>query len=115
MSYVRLDDHHENGRVTELRSRLAGEVRMQLGEEFSIFQDRNDVAWGQQWQQRIDGAIDGTTFLIPIITPSFFKSPPCRNEIERFLEREKKLKRSDLILPIYYVTSPTLDDEELRN
>src|ERR1700759_5585394 len=99
MSYVRLDDHHENGRVTELRSRLAGEVRMQLGEQFSIFQDRNDVSWGQQWQQRIEDAIDATTFLIPIITPGFFKSPACREEVERFLTRENRLGRSDLILP----------------
>jgi F-box protein 11 len=115
MSYVRLDDHHENGRLTELCSRLSGEVRMQLGEQFSIFQDRNDVAWGQQWQQRIDGAIDATTFLIPIITPAFFKSPACRAEIERFLKRENHLGRSDLILPIYYVNCPILSEEMLRN
>jgi len=48
---------------------------MQLGGEFSIFQDRNDISWGEQWKQRIEGTIDATTFLIPIITPSFFSSP----------------------------------------
>jgi TIR domain len=88
MSYVRMDDQHENRRLTELCSRLAGEVRMQLGQEFLIFQDRNDISWGEQWKQRIDGTIDATTFLIPIITPSFFKSSACRGEVERFLERQ---------------------------
>jgi parallel beta-helix repeat protein len=115
MSYVRVDDHHENGRLTELCSRLAGEVQMQLGEEFSIFQDHNAVSWGQQWQQRIDGAIDATTFLIPIITPAFFRSSACRDEVERFLKRENHLGRSDLILPIYYVNCPILSDESQRN
>jgi len=114
MSYVRVDDQHENGRLSELCSRLAGEVRMQLGEKFLIFQDRNDIAWGQQWKERIEGALDATTFLIPIITPGFFKSTACRDEVERFFERERKLVRSDLILPIYYVSCPILNDETLR-
>jgi cobaltochelatase CobT len=69
MSYVRVDDQHENGRLTELCSRLTGEVRMQLGQEFLIFQDRNNISWGEQWKQRIESTIDATTFLIPIITP----------------------------------------------
>jgi len=115
MSYVHLDDQHDNGRLTELRSRLAGELRMQLGEEFAIFQDRKDISWGQQWKRRIDDTIDATTFLIPIITAGFFKSPQCRDEVERFLEREKELRRTDLILPIYYVNCPALSNEDLRN
>ena len=53
MSYVRIDDQHESGRLSQFCDRLTGEVRMQTGEEFRIFQDRNDIAWGQQWQQRI--------------------------------------------------------------
>jgi parallel beta-helix repeat protein len=114
MSYVRVDDQHENGRLTELCSRISGEVRMQRGEEFPIFQDRNDISWGQQWKQRIEDTIDATTFLIPIITPSFFKSPACRDEVERFLDRENRLGRSDLILPIYFVNCPALANEKLR-
>ncbi len=81
MSYVRVDDQHENGRLTELRSRLSGEVRMQLGEEFTIFQDRNDISWGQQWKQRIEDTIDATTFLIPIITPGFFRSQHAETKL----------------------------------
>ena len=43
MSYVRSDDEHEEGRLTQFRQRLSGEVRMQAGQEFLIFQDRNDI------------------------------------------------------------------------
>jgi len=49
MSYVHFDDTHENGRLTQFRERLSAEVRMQTGEEFPIFQDRNDIRWGQNW------------------------------------------------------------------
>jgi F-box protein 11 len=114
MSYVRFDDQHENGRLTEFRNRLSGEVRMQTGEDFSIFQDRNDIQWGQNWKERVEDSIDEVTFLIPIITPNFFNSPPCREELERFLARERKLRRNDLILPVYYVSSPVFDNDAKR-
>lgn len=114
MSYVRQDDQHENGRLTQFRERLSGEVRMQTGDAFEIFQDRQDIAWGQQWKTRIDESLDQVTFLIPMITPAFFKSAPCRAELERFLEREASLGRTDLILPVYYVESDTLSIEAKR-
>ena len=114
MSYVRLDDQHEGGRLTQFRERLSGEVRIQTGEAFEIFQDRNDIAWGQQWKKRIDEALDDVTFLIPVITPAFFKSPACRGELERFLQREERLDRTDLILPVYYIECATLSNEEKR-
>lgn len=71
MSYVRMDDAHENGRLSQFRERLSGEVRMQTGESFEIFQDRNDIKWGQQWEERINGTLDAVTFLIPIITSAY--------------------------------------------
>ena len=112
MSYVRSDDKY--GRLTEFRERLSDEVRVQIGEEFSIFQDRKDILWGQNWKKRIEESLDEVTFLIPIITPSFFNSSACRDELQQFIEHEKKLKRDDLVLPIYYVDCPLLNDEEKR-
>jgi len=114
MSYVRFDDSHERGRLSEFGERLSGEVRVQSGDKFHIFQDRNDIAWGQQWKHRINESLDAITFLIPIITPGFFKSPACRAELERFLDREAQLQRSDLILPVYYVNCPMLHYEGER-
>lgn len=115
LSYVRLDDQHEGGQLTEFRTRLSAEVRMQIGSEFPIFQDRNDIAWGQNWRDRIEETLDAVTLLIPIITPSFFRSPPCRDEVARFLERERQLERRDLILPVYYISTPEMDDPERRD
>ena len=106
LSYVRLDDRYEDGRLSEFCNRLAREMRMQTGRPFHIFQDRKDIGWGQQWQQRIEESLDAATFLIPIVTPVFFNSPACRAEFQRFLEREQKAGYDDLILPVYYVTNP---------
>ncbi len=112
MSYARSDDNH--GCLTEFRERLGDEVRVQIGEEFLIFQDRKNIQWGENGEARIKESLDEVTFLIPIITPSFFNSQPCRRELQRFLEREKKLGRKDLVLPIYYVDCPLLNDKEER-
>jgi F-box protein 11 len=114
MSYVRFNDQHDDGQLTSFRDRLATEVRAQTGEEFAIFQDRNDIAWGQNWQQRIDAALDAVTVLLVIITPSLFRSQPCRDEITKFRERERALGRADLILPVYYIGAREMDDPGLR-
>lgn len=110
MSYVRSDDDHDNGNITLLRQRLEGELRMQLGKPFPIFQDRNDISWGQNWLERIDKSLHEVTFLFPIVTPSFFESQFCRKELDAFCLRERQLGVSRLIMPIYYVTCDQLSD-----
>ena len=51
--------------------------------------------------------------LIPIVTPLFFTSDACRDELNRFLEHEKRRGRDDLIIPIYFQKAPVLDKPEL--
>jgi F-box protein 11 len=114
LSYAHSDDSHENGKLLIFAERLSGEVRMQWGAEFPIFIDREDLKWGQEWKRRLDESLDGVTLLIPILTPGYFKSESCRNELRRFLKREEHLGRKDLILPVYYVRSPALEDEAKR-
>jgi F-box protein 11 len=114
LSYVRADDEHDDGYLTRFRIRLSGEVYAQTGEIFDIFQDRQDIGWGANWESRINDCLDAGMFLICIITPCFFKSAACRNELERFLAREKELGRQDLILPVYYIDCPVLDEVDMR-
>jgi parallel beta-helix repeat protein len=114
MSYVRFDDAHDDGQLSAFRERLAAEVRMQTGDEFPIFQDRNDIAWGQNWRKRIEETLDAVTLLLVVVTPGLFKSTACRDEVTRFREREKELGRGDLILPVYYVSARQMDDPESR-
>lgn len=115
MSYVRSDDDHDDGRITKFRKRLEGEVRMQSGKAFPIFQDRNDIAWGQHWKSVITDALSSVRFLIPIVTPSFFASDACRSEFETFLQRENMLGVPRLILPVYYVPCEQLEGDYPKN
>lgn len=114
MSYARFDDQHDDGWLTRLREQLSAEVRALTGRDFAIFQDRSDIAWGQNWQQRIDEALDTVTLLLVIITPSLFSSSACRAEVNKFLDRERDLGRQDMILPVYYISAREMDDAALR-
>jgi hypothetical protein len=105
MSYSHFDDQHDRGKLSELRNLLSGEVRMQTGKEFPIFQDRTSIQWGDNWKKKIVDSLNSVTFLIPIVSPSFFASKPCREELEIFANREKQLGRNDCIFPVYYVDS----------
>ena len=112
MSYVRNDD--VSGRLSHFREALSLEVRTQTGEEFPIFQDRSSIQWGENWKDRIASSLSEVSFLIPIVTPAFFKSPACRCELEQFIKHERKLHRNDLVLPVYYVECPLLSNETKR-
>lgn len=115
MSYVRLDDQSVNNHISELRRHLSSAVRLHTGQrEFHIFQDREDIQFGQRWKDRVRDSINAATLFIPIITPGFFQSEACREELQQFVHREEYLRRQDLILPIYYVKCDELEDDELR-
>jgi WD40 repeat protein len=115
LSYAHINDEQDGGKVTAFGKALQGEVRVQTGRsDFRIFQDRDGVAWGQAWQERINQSLDAATFLIPVLTPSFFASEQCRQELRRFLDREENLARDDLVLPVYWIATPLLDEPALR-
>ena len=110
LSYDDLDDHHDGGRMRLFRERLVREVSMHSRQELTILQDRNDSLWVQTWKDRVEDRLDDVTFLIAILSPRFFVNPDCRSELRRFFDREQELKRDDLVLPVYYVKCPLLED-----
>ena len=112
ISYARADD--KRGHVTHFREHLSDEVQVLMGREFPIFQDNVHIHWGEDWKDRIQRSLNEIVFFIPILTPSFFNSDMCREETTLFLQREKALKRNDLILPVYLVDCDLLNDTSQR-
>jgi parallel beta-helix repeat protein len=114
MSYAHFDDEYHHGKLTALQTRLSNAVRALTGRRFDIFQDRKSIAWGQAWQERIEGSLDEVTFFIPILSPNYFKSQSCRDELERFARREQGLGRRDRILPIYWIQCDEVERRAVR-
>lgn len=109
MSYTHQDDQYLNGALSDLREKLKQALRFHAGRPIGIFQDTEDIHPGQNIQQRIAESLNETMLLLPIITPSYLNSAWCRDEFLRFLDRERRIDRNDLIIPVYYQTVPALD------
>ncbi len=112
LSYTRFDDRR--GDISAFRGALSDAVREVTGETFAIFQDVDDIEIGERWSHKLDEMLAEARFFIPILTPSYFKSAACRGELEKFLKAEERAGRHDLILPIYYIRCPVLEEKELR-
>ena len=102
------------GWLTALRETLISEVQALFGQQIEIFKDIDGIVWGEQWKQKLVSSSDDAVFLIPIITPSYFASEPCRQELKQFVDRENAASFKELILPIYYIDTPQLEDEYKR-
>ncbi|MEM8951805.1 MAG: SUMF1/EgtB/PvdO family nonheme iron enzyme [Pseudomonadota bacterium] len=115
LSYAHADDEFLDGGITWLRRELQRGMRALTGEPFEIFQDKDGIAFGEHWPDRIEDALVGARFLIPVLTPSYFSSLQCRAEAAAFLELEKQVGRQDLILPIYLIKADVLEEMDQRS
>jgi len=89
-SYSRFDDSNDREWLTKLKGALEAESRACSGKVIEIFQDVSGTQWGEQWGDKLRGSSDQALFLIPIITPNYFKSEACRSELERFLSAKTR-------------------------
>ena len=114
-SYAREDDLDSEGALSALRKRIQSELRAQLGRSektLRLFQDAEAIAPGTLWETQLTDAICKCSFFIPIVTPRVVQSKYCRLEFQSFMEREKALRRADLVFPIIYIEIPELKDEK---
>ncbi len=109
-SYTRFDDKNDEGWLTALREALISEVQALSGKEVEIFQDIDGLVWGERWRQKLASSADDAVFLIPIVTPNYFMSEACRKELAQFVDRENASGFEEFILPIYYISTPQLQD-----
>ncbi|MEM9628345.1 MAG: toll/interleukin-1 receptor domain-containing protein [Pseudomonadota bacterium] len=114
LSYAHTDDKGLDGAISWLKNELETTVHLLTGRPFTIFQDRNDIEFGQNWSICLDEALEQARFLIPVLTPSYFMSVHCRDEAEKFIKLEAKSGRHDLILPIYLIEAEVLEHPMMR-
>src|SRR4051812_44638633 len=102
-SYVHDDDHGEQGRVLDLATDLQTEFAAITAGSLQLFIDRTSLEWGADWRARINEAIAQAAFLIPVITPRYFISQACRDEILAFAAAAEAAGVADLVLPVYWI------------
>jgi formylglycine-generating enzyme required for sulfatase activity len=100
-----------------LRLKLAGELQLRTGRQpkVHIFQDVAAILPGTDWLKEINRALDGSSFLLPIVTPAFLQSDMCCHEVMRFRRREEELGRDDLIFPFLYFDVSDIEAHEVHD
>jgi hypothetical protein len=114
-SYSREDDEDFDHSLSKLRTRIQNELRGQLGrsrESLRLWQDREAIPPGTLWASEIQAAIGQSVFFIPIVSPRVVRSGYCGIEFREFLERERQLRRRDLVFPILFINVPELTGEK---
>ncbi|MDN5871057.1 MAG: TIR domain-containing protein [Nitrococcus sp.] len=99
-SYARSDDEHTRGVVSAIRKEIEDAVSFHNGARLTVFQDTEDIEGGEHWRKALEKALAEATIFVPLITPAFFNSEHCRDELSRFLARDDA---GTLVLPIHFV------------
>lgn len=108
-SYAHVDDTF--GRLTNLQKDLCDEFQVISGRPLKLFFDRDSIDWGELWQKNIEEGIEGSSFFIPILSPSYFLSSACNQELNQFLTKvEHDGESKELFLPILWID---IQNEEL--
>ena len=110
-SYSHADNERDGHGLLRLAGRIQDEYALVTGEPLTLFIDRSDISWGDEWRRRIETALTETTFFIPVITPLYFKSQECRRELLAFIGQAQSLGAIELVLPILYVDVPGLSED----
>ncbi|CPW62379.1 toll/interleukin-1 receptor domain-containing protein [Mycobacteroides abscessus] len=113
-SYAHADDDGTGGQIVRLRDQVDHAFQRHSGEPLTSFLDRQSLAWGEEWRSKINNTISGTTFFIAVLSPSYLKSPSCRDEFSAFHAGANDSELQELLLPILWVRVFPETDEEQR-
>lgn len=59
------------------------DATLPTGKKLAVFFDTSSIRSGTGWQTMLSLAIDGSRFIVPVYTETYFKQPYCRFEILR--------------------------------
>jgi len=85
-----------------------GEAAVKAGDELkrgrdavNVFDFRLSIDKGSSWQTEIDSAISSSKIVIAILSPQYFKSPECQEELQQARLRNKRSPQP-ILFPIYW-------------
>lgn len=102
VSYARIDDESTYGRISQFVGDVGSTYRSFTGRQATIFQDKDSIAPGENWRDRIRLGLSSSSIFLPFITPAYLRSIQCREEIWEFLGFLQANERTRLIIPLIY-------------
>ena len=102
LSYAHEDDDRESGRILHLAALIANEFESLTGTKIDVFTDA-EIKWGEDFRDKLNEALQRTTFFIPVLTPTYFLRDECRKEMTQFVASANELGLKELLLSIRYI------------
>ncbi|WP_114587783.1 toll/interleukin-1 receptor domain-containing protein [Microbacterium arborescens] len=110
-SYAHADDVGDRGRLLALAEHIRLELSLLRGTDVDLFVDADNLRWGDTWRERIENALDSSTFLVPVLTPRYFERPECRRELTNFYGQAQSRGLTKLVMPILYAPVAGLEED----
>lgn len=107
LSYARQDDSSFNI-MPQFKTLLERLVHAKTGRRLSIFVDQADIAWGENWKDRLVTSVEGASIFIPLLSASYLESDMCRMEFNTFHGAAKALGVTELLLPVMLFDAPEI-------
>lgn len=115
LSYAAADNSAAHNRIVRLSELIRDEYALATGTDLTLHASRNDPQWAAEWQDRVANGLDSATFLVPVITPRYFRDPACRQELIDFTTAARAHGAPELVLPIVYTHVRALTDPADRD
>lgn len=112
-SYVHSDNDAEGGRIVDLAHDIVNQYKALTTDNVKLlFLDQDNINLGEDWKEVIDANLASVGFFIPVITPRYFASASCRNELISFAQEAESLGLKELIIPVLYIDFDELHQED---
>ncbi|MEU4248690.1 toll/interleukin-1 receptor domain-containing protein [Amycolatopsis sp. NPDC026612] len=109
VSYAHKDDDSSYGRVKKLAEGIADTYASLTGLEVGIFFDTESIRLGENWRDRIRAGLNNATVLLAFISPSYLRSPACREELASFFAFLPSREGRKLVIPILLFPQDRID------
>lgn len=88
--------------LQNLRDDVCREYQILTGQKLELFIDVRDLAWGSHWHEAIKSGIATSSFFLPVLSPSYFMSEACVQELQQYMEKVERTNTPELILPLLF-------------
>ena len=111
VSYAHIDDEATYERISKLIKDIANTYRSMTGKEVGVFQDVNSISPGENWKDRIRLGLSYSSIFLAFVTPAYFRSPYCREELSEFLAFLDANSTTRLAIPLLYADPERMETQ----
>lgn len=101
LSYRRVSNASTDQWIDSFEKNLQDQLNELLVGKVKIWRDRDALCVGDEWRKKIAEALESTAVFMAVINRTYFASPECIKELDRFLGHFKTAGDGRKLVPVY--------------